>query len=105
MVAEEKGPKVDDFKWPFERRLRKPIQVDGDDVSFITMREPTTEDMIELGVLDGTFNGPNVIKMIARLSKATPVLLSRQLHPSDFFALMSYLTDFFMAAANESKST
>lgn len=104
-MPEEKDPKVDDFKWPFERRLRKPIQVDGDDVSFITLREPTTEDMVELGVLDGSFDGPNVVKMVARLSKATPVLLSRQLHPADFFALRNHLARFFTAAASESEST
>lgn len=104
-MPEKEAPKVEDFTWPWEYKLRKPVKVKGEDMGFLSFREPTTEDMILYGVLNGTFEGDLALKMFARLVEGTPEAMKRDLHPQDYFAIWKHFIRFFTAAQSGSEDT
>lgn len=96
-MADEQD-RLTEVKWPFKRQLVKVIPgKDGDDTSYLELREPTLGDMLEFGVLDGDINGDKMISLIAKLSEVSKAAL-KQMHPRDYFAIQKVVTGFFTAA-------
>lgn len=104
-MADKETPKVEDFSWPWEYKLRKPMKIGLEDMGYLTFREPTTEDMIKYGVLNGTFEGDVAIKMFAHFVEATPEAFKRQLHPQDYFGIWKHFISFFTATQSGSEDT
>lgn len=80
--------------------LTKPITAHGAEVSELTLKEPTTDDIIACGyplmIADGAVlpqAGP-VAKYIARLGGVPPSSV-KQLSPADFNACMTAIVGFF----------
>lgn len=105
MADEKDTPKVDDFSWPWEYKLRRPVKVKGEDMGFLSFREPTTEDMIRYKVLDGGFEGDMAVRMFAHLTEATPEVMKKDLHPQDYFRIWTHFLRFFRAAQAEPEDT
>lgn len=86
--------------------LSKPIKAHGDDVSELTFREPTTEDVIELGLptliipgADGQSTGveirqPVVARYVSRLA-AIPMGSVKALSLKDFSLCTAAVMGFF----------
>lgn len=89
----------------FRCKLSKPIEADGETVSILTIREPSTEDIIECGnpvSFDPMKSPPTITpddvrmaKMIARLAGIPPSSL-KKMAPKDFLALQWVVVPFFM---------
>ena len=86
-------------------KLSKPIKAHGEDVHSLTLREPTTEDIIDIGlptliiVGDGETAGVEirqkvVAKYISTLA-AIPMSSVRSLAPKDFSACTQEVMGFF----------
>jgi phage FluMu protein gp41 len=86
--------------------LKTPIQAHGEEVSKVTLREPTTEDIIDLGMPmliviggDGKSTGiemrqPVIAAYISRLG-AIPMSSVKSLKPRDFSAVSAGVMGFF----------
>lgn len=88
-----------------EVKLSKSIQAHGEEVRILTLREPTTEDIIDIGlptliiVGDGETAGVEVrqkvvAKYISTLA-AIPLSAVRSLAPKDFSACTKEVMSFF----------
>lgn len=87
-------------------QLNTPIQAHGEEVSKLTLREPTTEDIIDLGMpmlivigADGKSTGiemrqPVIAAYISRLA-AVPMSSVKSLKPRDFSAVSAGVVGFF----------
>lgn len=86
-------------------RLTRPIPVEGEEVKEITLREPTTLDVVEAGnpcSLDPATNPPTIrfderkqAAMISRLANIPPSSVHR-MSPKDFTAIGWIVADFFL---------
>lgn len=87
-----------EVKFPFRRQLVKPVPGgNGDDTSVLELREPTTKDMADAGVLDGDVTSQRMMDLIAKLGEVSKVSVGL-LHPKDYFAFQKALTGFFSSA-------
>ena len=96
--------------------LSKPIKAHGDEVSEISMREPTTKDIIELGLptliipgADGQSTGveirqPVVARYISRLA-AIPMGSVESLAVKDFSLCTAAVMSFFGSGDGEAPTT
>ena len=87
-------------------QLKSLIQAHGEEVSQLTLREPTTEDIIDLGTpmlivigADGKSTGiemrqPVIAAYISRLG-AIPMSSVKSLKPRDFSAVSASVMSFF----------
>jgi len=57
-----------EIEWPLTHTFARPADVLGDTERSITLREPTTGDLLKYGVLDGMLNGESMVGLIADLS-------------------------------------
>ena len=91
--------------------LSRPVSAHGEEVGQITLREPTTEDIIDIGlptliiVGDGESTGVEVrqkvvAKYISTLA-AIPMSSVRSLSPTDFSACSAAVMDFFAQGSAE----
>ena len=96
--------------------LSKPIKAHGDEVSELELREPTTKDIIELGLptliipgADGQSTGieirqPVVARYVSRLA-AIPMGSVEALAPKDFSLCTAAVMGFFGAGDGEATAT
>lgn len=96
--------------------LSKPVKAHGDEVSELTLREPTTKDIIELGLptliipgADGQSTGveirqPVVARYISRLA-AIPMGSVEALAVKDFSLCTAAVMGFFGSGAGEALTT
>lgn len=85
------------------RRLIKPIEAHGKTYPALELRQPTTADVLEVGMpLDIDFDTGKITfrevemgKMIARLAEI-PLSSVGKLHPADFVFIMAELQVFFI---------
>lgn len=82
--------------------LRKSIQAHGETVSKLTIREPSGEDLIEVGVIftvgkegEVQTDAKRFCTMLSRLA-AIPESSVKKIHPKDLVVLSWMLTSFFM---------
>lgn len=97
-------------------QLSKPIKAHGDEVSEISLREPTTKDIIELGLptliipgADGQSTGveirqPVVARYISRLA-AIPMGSVESLSVKDFSLCTAAVMGFFGSGDGEAPTT
>src|SRR4051812_11715366 len=89
---------VEEVRFPLRRQLVKPIPGrDGDDTNVLELREPTTKDMHEAGVLDGGTDGQKMMDLIAKLAQVSKVSVG-MMHPADYFVFQKALASFFTVA-------
>jgi len=80
--------------------LKKPITAHGEDVTVLTFKEPTGQEIIECGypmrIADGGVipETGSIAKYISKLASVPPSSV-RQLGPDDFNACMSAVLGFF----------
>lgn len=85
--------------------LRTPIQAHGEDLSELSFRPPTSQDLIDIGSpvrLDVASDPPGVIhdekrmaQMMGRLAAVPPSSIAK-MHPGDFMEAEWLLTPFFV---------
>lgn len=106
--APDAFPPMDNSAWidgKCRYGLTRPIQAAGEMIEFITLREPTTGDVIEAGnpcEFDPATTPPKVkfderkqAAMISRLANIPPSSVQR-MHPKDFAAIGWIIADFFL---------
>ncbi|GGC68571.1 phage tail assembly protein [Chelatococcus reniformis] len=85
---------ADDIEWPFTHTFAKPADVLGQTYESITLREPTANDFLKFGVLDGDVNGERVIELIAHLTNK-PATVIKAMPGLEILKLSGRLSRFF----------
>lgn len=86
-----------EITWPYTHTLKRPATVPGGEITEITLREPTTADFLEFGLMDGV-DGATMFSLIVKLSgKPEPVL--KAIPGLETMALVRRLSTFFAAAS------
>ena len=96
-------------------KLSRPVRAHGEDVSVLTLREPTSEDIMNIGypvslkVEDKTGgiivqNKTEMAAMISTLAEVPPSTI-KSLHFRDYLKCTGVVTDFFMDSLGDQYST
>lgn len=86
-----------DITWPLVHVLKRPVETPSGTLDRLELREPTTADFLQYGVLDGVLDGQRIIDLVAALSgKPQPTL--KVLPGVEMLKLSKRLTDFFSQA-------
>lgn len=86
-----------EISWPLEVQLSKPITVGQDSVQFLSLREPTGEEVLKFGLLEG-LSADQFFPLVASLS-ATPPPVLMKIGARDILQLGTILSRFFVWAA------
>ena len=86
-----------EITWPYVHKLKKPAATPGGEIAELSLREPTTADLLELGILDGA-SGSTMFALIVKLSgKPEPVL--KAIPGYEVLVLVNQLSRFFALAS------
>ncbi|MCJ2102456.1 phage tail assembly protein [Methylobacterium sp. E-046] len=83
--------------WPLEHPLAKPIVVGQDTLQVLILREPTGEEVLKFGLLEG-LSADQFFPLVASLS-ATPPPVLMKIGARDILQLGTILSRFFVWAA------
>ncbi|MGU3668008.1 phage tail assembly protein [Methylobacterium sp. A49B] len=86
-----------EISWPLEYPLAKPIVVGQDTVQVLILREPTGEEVLKYGLLEG-LSADQFFPLVADLS-ATPPPVLKKIGARDILQLGTVLSRFFVWAA------
>ncbi|MBP2494713.1 hypothetical protein ABID82_006953 [Methylobacterium sp. PvP062] len=86
-----------EISWPLEFPLSKPIVVGQNTVQFLSLREPTGEEVLKFGLLEG-LSADQFFPLVADLS-ATPPPVLMKIGARDVLQLGTILSRFFVWAA------
>ena len=89
-----------EISWPLEVPLSKPITVGQDTVQFLSLREPTGEEVLKFDLLEG-LTAEQFFPLVARLS-ATPPPVLMKISARDILQLGTVLSRFFAWALSPS---
>jgi leucyl aminopeptidase (aminopeptidase T) len=84
--------------WSGKLVLRKPVMAHGEELKELTFREPTSGDIIDIGMPvtpQRRIDTQVMAEMLARLALVPPPTI-RSLHPNDFTAASYLVADFFI---------
>jgi hypothetical protein len=84
--------------WPYVFKFAKPVEVFGDTIAALTLREPSADDLIKHGVFDDQIDGNQLLDLIGTLSGQTPSTV-RKLPGADMLRLSKRLMRVFLLAA------
>lgn len=87
------------IEWPVIHPLRKTVTVLGEEISSLTLREPTAAEFLKLGIFDSDVTGEQMLDLIATLSGLAPAAV-RALPGLDMLALSAKLSQVFRQAAS-----
>ncbi len=86
-----------EISWPLEHPLAKPIVVGQDTLQVLILREPTGEEVLKFGLLEG-LSADQFFPLVASLS-ATPPPVLMKIGARDILQLGTILSRFFVWAA------
>ena len=87
------------LEWPFVFNFRKEVSVLGKTLNHLSLKEPSTEDGLEFGLIDGSIDRFQWVALIARLSgQPDPVI--RALPATEVMRLIKELSPFLSRAAS-----
>jgi len=86
-----------EIDWPLEHPLAKPITVGQDTVQVLILREPTGEEVLKYGLLEG-LSADQFFPLVSDLA-ATPPSVLKKIGARDILALGTKLSRFFVWAA------
>lgn len=89
----------DEIVFPYTHTFAQEVDVLGDRERSITLREPTTGDLIQHGVLDGTMNAEQLFSLVAELSGWPPPKV-KKLPGVEGIRLSGKLSRFFASVAS-----
>lgn len=98
-MADETKPERDprEIDWPLVYPLSKPITVGQETVQFLSLREPTGEEVLKYDLLEG-LSADQFIPLVSDLS-ATPPAALKKIGATDILRLATVLGRFFRWAA------
>jgi hypothetical protein len=86
-----------EIDWPLEHPLSKPITVGQDTLQVLILREPTGEEVLKFGLLEG-LSAEQFFPLVSKLS-ATPPPVLMKIGARDLLQLGTVLHRFFAWAA------
>lgn len=72
MNSDKQAVGANNIDWPYTHQFSRSVEALGETETSITLREPTTADLLNHGVLDGMLNGESMVGLIATLSGWAP---------------------------------
>ncbi|MDH2313149.1 phage tail assembly protein [Methylobacterium brachiatum] len=86
-----------EIEWPLEHSLSKPITVGQDTMQVFVLREPTGEDVVKFGLLEG-LSADQFFPLVSALTALAPSVIKKA-PASDIIRLGTILSRFFAWAA------
>lgn len=86
------------IEWPLVEEFGRSVSVPGGELDRLELREPTVNDLLKHGILDGSIDGERIVNLVGDLSgKPAPVI--KAIPGKVILRLSTKLTRFFAEAA------
>lgn len=86
-----------EIAWPYEHPLAQPVRAQDDMIQCLVLREPTGEEVLEFGLLEG-LSADQFFPLVSKLA-SVPTSTLKKIGARDILQLGTVLSRFFVWAA------